>query len=144
MGAAKTRPAADPAAEALEHVRGAEQALLAVLKARNHAALDAPPEAPVCGLPAMHPGELLREETFKGSGRKMVEIVEALGVPRRTLYNVLQEKAPVSAELALRLQAAGFADADFWLRLQATYDLAKAREALGDQLGAIPNLRLSA
>src|SRR5260370_21678494 len=55
------------------------------------------------GLPAMHPGELLREDILPALGRSRVEIARLLGVSRQTLHAILTERAPVTPEMALRL-----------------------------------------
>ena len=50
-----------------------------------------------------------------------------LGVARHTLSRVLNGHAGVSPEMAIRLEKAGWSSAEFWLRRQASYDLAQAR-----------------
>ena len=55
------------------------------------------------GLPAMHPGELLREEILPALGRPRAEIAQLLGVSRQALHAVLAERASVTPEMALRL-----------------------------------------
>lgn len=67
-----------------------------------------------------HPGELLAE--FIGD-RTVTEIAKHLGVTRAALSRVLNGKASVSAEMALRFQDAFGLNADLWLRLQAQRDL---------------------
>ena len=52
---------------------------------------------------------------------------EALGFACHTLARVLNGRAAISPDLAVRLEKAGWSSADFWLRRQASYDLAKAR-----------------
>jgi addiction module HigA family antidote len=51
----------------------------------------------------MHPGELLREEILPALGRSKTEIAKLLGVSRQTLYDILEEKQPVTPTMALRL-----------------------------------------
>src|SRR6202040_2526117 len=58
---------------------------------------------PKRGLPPMHPGELLREEILPALERPKTEIARLLGVSRQTLYDVLQERQPVTPSMALRL-----------------------------------------
>jgi antitoxin HigA-1 len=55
------------------------------------------------GLPAIHPGELLREEILPALGRPRVEIARLLGVSRQALHVVLTERAAVTPDMALRL-----------------------------------------
>ena len=69
-----------------------------------------------------HPGALLREEILPAVGMTKVQVAEALGISRQHLYDILNEKKPVSPEVAVRLGKA-FADgAGVWLRMQAAYD----------------------
>jgi addiction module HigA family antidote len=51
----------------------------------------------------MHPGELLREEILPALERSKTEIARLLGVSRQTLYDVLQERQPVTPVMALQL-----------------------------------------
>lgn len=57
----------------------------------------------------------------------MTEAAHALGIARHTLSRVLNGHAGVSPEMAIRLEKAGWSNADHWLRGQAAYDLAQAR-----------------
>jgi addiction module HigA family antidote len=52
-------------------------------------------------LPPMHPGELLREEILPALGRPKTEIARLLGVSRQTLYDLIEEKQPVTPVMAL-------------------------------------------
>jgi addiction module HigA family antidote len=54
-------------------------------------------------LPAIHPGELLREEILPALGRPRVEIARLLRVSRQALHAVLTERAAVTPDMALRL-----------------------------------------
>lgn len=81
-----------------------------------------------------HPGELIRE-TIEGlreeTGEKLTigEVAHGLGVTRKTLSAILNQKQSVTPEMAIRL-ATAFANttAEFWLNVQESYDLAKARQ----------------
>jgi hypothetical protein len=53
-------------------------------------------KVPKRGLPPMHPGELLREEILPALNRSKTEIARLLGVSRQTLYDILDEKQPVT------------------------------------------------
>ncbi|MBN3856146.1 HigA family addiction module antidote protein [Paraburkholderia sp. Ac-20340] len=79
-----------------------------------------------------HPGEILREMTVPGLKLTPQEAADQLGVPLDDFVRVLNAEAPVTAELALRIQAwLGVdhgGDADFWLRMQAQYDLWQAHQ----------------
>jgi addiction module HigA family antidote len=92
------------------------------------------------GLPAMHPGELLREETLPALGKSKTEIARLLGISRQTLYDILDEKAPVTAGMALRLGKLCGNGPTLWLNLQRIYDLERAERELSTVLEAIPTL----
>jgi addiction module HigA family antidote len=92
------------------------------------------------GLPAMHPGELLREDIIPALGKPKTEIAKLLGISRRTLYDILDEKAPVSVAMALRLGKLCGNGPVFWLNLQRSYDLEEAEKALAKEIEAIPTL----
>ena len=58
----------------------------------------------------------------------MTEAATILGVARHTLSRVVNGHAAISAEMAIRLEKAGWSSADFWVRRQAAYELAQARK----------------
>jgi antitoxin HigA-1 len=93
------------------------------------------------GLPAMHPGELLREEILPALGRPRVEIARLLGVSRQTLHAVLAERAAVTPDMALRLGKLCGNGPELWLALQAHYDLERLRREKAAEIDAIPTLR---
>ena len=73
-----------------------------------------------------HPGEVL-QDTLLADGRiSVTEFAEKLGVSRVALSRVVNGRAAVSAELALRLAAALGGSAESWLQMQAAYDLWQA------------------
>lgn len=92
------------------------------------------------GLPAMHPGELLREDVLPALGRTRAEIARLLGVSRQTLHAILTERAPVTPEMALRLGKLCGNGPELWLALQTRYDLERLREAKRSEIDAIPTL----
>jgi len=67
-----------------------------------------------------HPGRIL---AYYLAGRSVTEVARHLGVTRPALSRVLNGKAGISADMALRLSEAFNTDADMWLRLQAQRDL---------------------
>ena len=85
------------------------------------------------GLPPMHPGELLREEILPALHRPKTEIAKLLGVSRQTLYDILEEKQPVTPMMALRLGKLCGNGPDLWLNLQKRYDLQRAEQELGER-----------
>ena len=70
----------------------------------------------------MHPGEVLREDILPALRMSKSEVAEALGISRQHLYDILNEKKPVSAEVAVRFGKAFGDGTDIWLRMQAAYD----------------------
>ena len=67
-----------------------------------------------------HPGRLL---AYYLEGRSVTEVARHMGVTRPALSRVLNGKAAVSAEMALRISEAFNTDPELWLRLQAQRDL---------------------
>ena len=89
----------------------------------------------------IHPGEILREDVLPALGRPKTEIARTLGISRQTLYDILNEKQPITAQMALRIGKMCGNGAAIWLNMQRTYDLRIAEAELGDALDAIPMLR---
>jgi addiction module HigA family antidote len=73
-----------------------------------------------------HPGEVLRELCLEPLGLSVTRAAHALGVSRKTLSSILNGRAGISAEMAIRLSIAFNTTAESWLRQQLQYDLAKA------------------
>jgi antitoxin HigA-1 len=88
----------------------------------------------------MHPGELLREDVMPALGRPRAEIARLLGISRQMLHSILTERAPVTAEMALRLGKLCGNGPELWLALQTRYDLDRLREAKRSEIDAIPTL----
>ena len=75
-----------------------------------------------------HPGEVLRELCLEPMGISITEAAEALGVTRKTLSAILNGRAGISPEMAIRLSMAFGTSAESWLNLQAQYDLWQAEK----------------
>jgi addiction module HigA family antidote len=75
-----------------------------------------------------HPGELLREDVITELGLSVKETADRLGMSRVALSRVLNGRAAISPDLALRLEIAGVSTAQAWLAMQVNYDLAQARQ----------------
>lgn len=73
-----------------------------------------------------HPGELV-EASLEELKVSVAVAAKALGVTRQQLYNVINGRSAVSAEMAVRLEQAIGSTADTWLQMQANYDLAQVR-----------------
>lgn len=71
-----------------------------------------------------HPGEVLADTVLrKDGGITTIQFAKALGVSRGTLWRVVNGRAAVSAELAIRLAAALGGCAESWLNMQVVHDL---------------------
>ena len=73
-----------------------------------------------------HPGKVLRE--YLPAGLAVTEAAKRLGVTRQALSALLNRRAGISAEMAVRLEAALGTSAEMWIQMQAGYDLWKARQ----------------
>jgi addiction module HigA family antidote len=73
-----------------------------------------------------HPGEVLRE--YLPEGLAIREAAKRLGVTRQALSALLNGRAGIRAEMALRLEAALGTSAEMWIEMQAGYDLWRARQ----------------
>ena len=100
-------------------------------------------KSPKRGLPPMHPGQLLREEILPALNRPKTQIAKLFGVSRQTLYDLLEERQPVTPIMALRLGKLCGNGPDLWLNLQRRYDLQRASEQLGAKINAIPTLEVA-
>jgi len=70
-----------------------------------------------------HPGEVLRELCLEPLGLTVTAAADALGVSRKTLSAILNGRAGISPEMAIRLSIAFGASAESWLNQQTKYDL---------------------
>lgn len=75
-----------------------------------------------------HPGGIIRRQCLDPLGLSMAEAAEGLGVSAASFSDVVNERAPVSVEMAIRLAKAFGSSAETWLGLQTAYDLWQARE----------------
>lgn len=73
-----------------------------------------------------HPGELLREDVLLPLGIEVTDAAQRLGMSRTTLSRVINGRAGISPDLAIRLERAGVSTARFWMALQANYELSLA------------------
>jgi addiction module HigA family antidote len=79
-----------------------------------------------------HPGEIIREDCIKAMGLTVTAAAKGLGVSRQSLTELLSGRTGVSAEMAIRLEKAGWSSAGTWLRMQVAYDLWQARQREGN------------
>jgi addiction module HigA family antidote len=89
-----------------------------------------------------HPGETLREDILPALGLNVTQAAAQLGVTRAALSRVLNGRAAISPEMALRLEewlgVKNGGRADVWVAQQAAYDLWQARKA------GVPRVRRAA
>ena len=74
-----------------------------------------------------HPGRSIKDACLQPLHLSVTDGATVLGVARHTLSRVINGQAGISPEMAIRLEKAGWSNADHWLRLQTAYDLAQAR-----------------
>lgn len=79
-----------------------------------------------------HPGEVLRELCLEPLDLSVTRAAEALGVSRKTLSAILNGRAGISPEMAIRLSKAFGTSAESWLNQQVQFDLWVAEQTLGD------------
>ena len=78
-----------------------------------------------------HPGRIVRQECIKPLNLTVTDAAARLGVARQTLNNLVNEKAGISPEMAIRLSKAFGSSAEAWLGMQMDYDLAQAEKRAG-------------
>ena len=78
----------------------------------------------------VHPGEVLREDILPALSMSKTAVADALGIPRQTLYEILNGKQPVTAEMAVRFGKLFGNGGRFWINLQRNHDLAVAERTV--------------
>jgi len=79
-----------------------------------------------------HPGSFIKHEIIEPLDLTVTAAAEALGVTRATLSTLLNERAHLSSEMALRVEKAFGVSMDTLMRMQNSYDIAQARKREGD------------
>jgi antitoxin HigA-1 len=75
-----------------------------------------------------HPGEIIRDICLAALNLSVTDAAAGLGVTRKTLSAILNGRAGISPEMALRLSKAFGSTPDHWLRMQNAYDLWQLRQ----------------
>ncbi len=88
------------------------------------------------GLPAIHPGEFLKE-MLEDLGTSQAEFARAIGVSSMRVSHVVNGTRPVTAELALLFARVFGQSPQYWLNLQAGYDLKIAERVMKDRLRVV-------
>ena len=78
-----------------------------------------------------HPGGIVRRECLVPLGLSVTRAAEGLGVSRQALSELVNEKTPVSVEMAIRLSKAFGSSPETWLGMQTAYDLWEVLERAG-------------
>lgn len=87
---------------------------------------------------AIHAGEWLKTEIVEAHGVSINELAEAFGVSRQSISAVLNGRTSLSADMAIRFEHAFGVKAETLVRMQARYELGKAREHEADL--SVPSL----
>ena len=90
--------------------------------------------------PPAHPGAIL-SDVFEGLGRTNTEIARRLGISRQHLLDILAERKPVSANVAVRIGKFLGQNGGIWLRMQAAYDAWHAEREV--DVSNIPTLEVA-
>jgi antitoxin HigA-1 len=85
-------------------------------------------------LAPVHPGEILREEFMQPFGLSQTRLGRDLGVSPRRINEIVHGKRSLTADTALRLSRYFGTSAEFWLGLQADYDLDLASDRLSERI----------
>jgi addiction module HigA family antidote len=83
-----------------------------------------------------HPGEVLIEDFLKPLGMSQYALAKAIGVPQIRVSEIVRGARAVTPDTALRLARYFRTSPEFWLGMQATYDLETARDEVGAQIEA--------
>jgi addiction module HigA family antidote len=87
--------------------------------------------------PAIHPGEILADE-IEELGITPTELSRQISVPPNRISQIIQGKRAITGDTALRLGHWFQTSPQFWLNLQAAYDLRVASENAGREIAALP------
>ena len=91
-------------------------------------------------LPPMHPGEVLREEFLVPLKVSAGALARACGVPRTRIERIATEETSITADTAVRLGLALNTTSEFWMSLQADFDLQIAKAEIADEMRKISTI----
>jgi addiction module HigA family antidote len=83
-----------------------------------------------------HPGDVLCEDFLQPLGLSQYALAKAIGVPQIRISEIVHGRRAVTPDTALRLARYFGTSAEFWIGMQATYDLEMARDKLGPAIEA--------
>lgn len=84
--------------------------------------------------PTIHPGEFLREEFMVPLGLSASTLANALHLPKSRIMAITREQRGLTAEMALRLSRYFGTTPNFWMNMQARYELESAKDLAGKQI----------
>ena len=87
--------------------------------------------------PAVHPGEVLREDVLPALGLSISEAARRLGISRQQFHRILACTHPITTEIALRIGKFAGNGPELWLRMQQAYDLWHLERRMEDELSKI-------
>jgi addiction module HigA family antidote len=85
-------------------------------------------------LPPTHPGEIVREEFLGPMGVSVYALSKAIKVPRSRVNDIVRGRRSITADTALRLARYFGITPEFWINLQARYDLEMAKDTVGGSI----------
>ena len=89
----------------------------------------------------VHPGEILREEFLKPMGISVYELARQIHLTRSRINDIVRERRAITASTALRLARFFGTTPQFWMNMQASYELRKAENELGRKISKIEPAR---
>jgi antitoxin HigA-1 len=92
-------------------------------------------------LAPVHPGEILAEEFLAPMAVSQYRLAKDIGVPARRINEIVHGKRGITADTALRLGHYFGMTPQFWMNLQARYDLEIEADRLGKEIGRLPVLK---
>ena len=117
---------------------------MAIIKRENLARTDFSGVVGRGRLPDIHPGEILNEDFLGPLGVTQYRLAQAVSVPPRRINEIVHGKRAITADTALRLARYFGTTPDFWINLQAQYDLRQAEKSLKQVMDKIEPLELAA
>jgi len=90
-----------------------------------------------------HPGELLREEVLPSAGISQLELARRMGVSRHTINEIVNERRPVTTDIAHRLARVFNTTPDVWITMQMAVDLWDTLKANGKEYARIKPLQVA-
>jgi addiction module HigA family antidote len=90
-----------------------------------------------------HPGEVLREDFLKPMGLSQYALSKAISVPQIRVSEIVNGKRAITPDTALRLARYFGTSAEFWVGMQATYDLEVTRDKVWSEIEVVVHPRVA-